>query len=40
MNNISEDEKYNELISNLRSALKMLAMKIEPKVYEYEFLRN
>ena len=40
MNNKSEDEKYNELIENLRSALKMLAKKIEPKVYEYGFLKE
>ncbi|MCL2596278.1 MAG: hypothetical protein FWD66_01160, partial [Paludibacter sp.] len=34
----SEDEKYNELIKNLREQLDILANKIEPKVYEYEFL--
>lgn len=39
MNNKSLDEKYNELISNLRTRLKVLAKKIEPKVYEYEFLK-
>ena len=39
MNNKSDDEKYNELISDLRSALKELAQKIEPKVYEYGFLK-
>ena len=38
MNNKSNDETYNELIGNLRSALKILAKKIEPKVYEYGFL--
>ncbi|MCL2131249.1 MAG: hypothetical protein FWH36_02150 [Lentimicrobiaceae bacterium] len=38
MNNKSEDEKYNELIENLRFTLKNLAQKIEPKVYEYGFL--
>jgi len=38
MNNKSEDEKYNELIEILRSELKILAQKIEPKVYEYGFL--
>ncbi|MDR0613402.1 MAG: hypothetical protein LBG45_08000 [Dysgonamonadaceae bacterium] len=38
MNNKSEDEHYNELIGNLRENLKALAAKIEPKVYEYEFL--
>jgi len=39
MNNKSDDEKYNELIGDLRSALKELAEKIEPKVYEYGFLK-
>jgi hypothetical protein len=38
MNNKSNDEKYNELIGNLREKLKILAKKIEPKVYEYGFL--
>jgi hypothetical protein len=40
MNNVSENERYNELIANLRWALKILTKKIEPKVYEYEFLKN
>jgi hypothetical protein len=40
MNNLSKDEQYNELIADLRSALKILAKKIEPKVYEYEFLKK
>jgi hypothetical protein len=40
MNNKSDDEKYNKLIGNLRSSLKILAEKIEPKVYEYEFLKE
>jgi len=40
MNNRSKDPKYNELIDNLRLALKLLAKKIEPKVYEYGFLIN
>ena len=39
MNVKSEDEKYSELIGNLREKMKILAKKIEPKVYEYEFLR-
>ena len=39
MNNSSTDEHYNELIESLRSALKILAKKIEPKVYEYGFLK-
>jgi len=38
MNNKSNDETYNELIENLRIELKILAKKIEPKVYEYGFL--
>ena len=40
MNNKSEDETYNKLINNLRSTLKILAKKIEPKVYEYGFLKG
>jgi hypothetical protein len=32
--------KYNELIGNLREKMKILAKKIEPKVYEYGFLRG
>lgn len=40
MNNKSEDELYNEFISTLRDKLKILARKIEPKVYEYGFLRG
>ncbi|GIZ15661.1 hypothetical protein [Capnocytophaga catalasegens] len=39
MNNKSEDEHYNQLIGNLREALKVLAEKIQPKVYEYGFLK-
>lgn len=39
MNNKSNDEHYSELIGNLRSSLKLLANKIEPKVYEYGFLK-
>lgn len=31
MNNTSEDEKYTELIANLRTALKVLAKQIEPE---------
>jgi len=38
MNNKSGDDKYNELIGDLRSSLKILALKIQPKVYEYGFL--
>jgi hypothetical protein len=40
MNNNSDDETYNELIDNLRFTLKILASKIEPKVYEYGFLKE
>ena len=40
MNSKSNDEKYTELISNLRENLKTLAEKIIPKVYEYGFLRE
>jgi len=39
MNNKSQDKNYNVLISNLRDKLKILAKKIEPKAYEYEFLK-
>jgi hypothetical protein len=39
MNAKSEDETYNALIKTLRDAAKALAKKIEPKVYEYGFLR-
>ena len=39
MNGKSDDETYNEIIGKLRSALKNLAKKIEPKVYEYGFLK-
>ncbi len=39
MNNKSTDEKYTILISQLREQLQILAKKIEPKIYEYEFLK-
>ncbi len=39
MNNKSNDEKYTKLITILRDNLKTLAKAIEPKVYEYEFLK-
>lgn len=39
MNNSSTDEKYNALIADLRTKQKLLAKKIEPKVYEYGFLK-
>lgn len=38
MNADSPDAHYTELITTLRQHLKMLAKKIEPKVYEYGFL--
>lgn len=40
MNNKSDDETYMKLITDLRNKLKILAQKIEPKVYEYEFLKQ
>ncbi|GAB6012241.1 hypothetical protein [Viscerimonas tarda] len=40
MNNSSNDSNYTELIGNLRDKLKLLAKAIEPKVYEYEFLKK
>ena len=40
MNNKSIDETYNKLIGNLRERMKILAKKIEPKIYEYGFLKK
>ncbi|MCL2246155.1 MAG: hypothetical protein FWC10_03475 [Lentimicrobiaceae bacterium] len=40
MNNKSEDDTYNKLMDDLRSALKDLADKIEPKIYAYDFLKK
>jgi len=40
MNNKSNDENYMKLITTLRESLKILARKIEPKVYEYGFLKE
>jgi len=40
MNNTSNDEKYNELFKTLQAKMKILAKKIEPKVYEYGFLKE
>lgn len=40
MNNKSNDEIYMRLIGSLRAKLKMLAEKIEPKVFEYGFLKK
>ncbi len=39
MNNASDDETYSQLIAGLRENMRVLAKKIEPKVYEYGFLR-
>jgi hypothetical protein len=36
----SDDSNYTELISELRSKLTILADKIKPKIYEYEFLKE
>lgn len=40
MNNKSSDEAYMNLIGNLREKLRLLSKKIEPKVYEYGFLKR
>ena len=40
MNTGSQDEHYNQLMGELRQSLKVLAQKIEPKVYEYGFLKR
>ena len=40
MNSRSNDEKYTELISDLREKLNLLTDKIIPKIYEYEFLKK
>ena len=40
MNSESSDTKYTALIGDLRKAMKVLARHIEPKVYEYGFLRR
>ncbi|GHT60092.1 hypothetical protein FACS18945_6230 [Bacteroidia bacterium] len=40
MNNKSNDKKFNELESALTAALHALANHIEPKIYEYGFLRK
>ena len=40
MNTRSDDEHYNGLMAALRLALKELAIKITPKIYEYGFLRE
>ncbi len=40
MNNESSDTTYTELLANLRAAMKRLSRRIEPKVYEYGFLKR
>ena len=40
MNTKSDDERYTELVLALRQCLKTLAKKIEPKIYEYGFLKE
>ncbi len=40
MNPVSGDAAYNALLADLRSAHKALAAQIEPKVYEYGFLKR
>lgn len=39
MNSKSEDAIYSNLISELRNKLSILADKIKPKIFEYEFLK-
>ena len=39
MRPVSDDEHYTLLIKNLREALKVLASRIEPKIYQYGFLK-
>ena len=36
----STDERFNGLDSELRASLNLLAIKIQPKVFEYGFLRE
>jgi hypothetical protein len=40
MNSKSDDAIYTKLIAELRNKLAVLADKIKPKVYEYEFLKQ
>lgn len=40
MNADSTDVRYTELIHTLRQRIKTLARKIEPKVYQYGFLKR
>jgi len=39
MNNSSDDETYMLLIRKLREQIKILAIKLQPKVYQYGFLK-
>ena len=40
MKSTSDDERYNKLIADLRLEMKFLAKQIEPKIYEYGFLKE
>ncbi len=40
MKSDSDDPVYTDLIQNLRDKLKVLATRIEPKIYEYGFLKR
>lgn len=40
LNTQSADEHFNELDGKLRATLKALAVQIQPKVYEYGFLKD
>ncbi len=40
MNNKSEDQTYMKLITEVRDNLKIITKKLEPKVYEYGFLKG
>ena len=40
MNATSGDADYNERLAALKSVMKKLAAKIQPKVYEYGFLKR
>ena len=40
MNSTSEDATYNALLADLRQSMKLLAAQIEPKVYDYGFLKK
>jgi hypothetical protein len=40
MNTKSDDNIYNGLLSALKEKLKVLTLKIQPKVYQYGFLKE